>query len=44
MADTSFKIYLQSSSKAMAYREKRAEDGNTKTWIPQEQNRAFYIK
>ena len=31
-----FKIYLPSSSKAMANIEKRGEDRNTKFWISQE--------
>ena len=34
-------IYLQSSSKPTADREKKAKDGNTKTWTSQEQNELF---
>ena len=33
--------YLQSSSKAMADREKEGKDGNTKIWICQERKELF---
>ena len=36
-----FKIYLQSSSKAMADREKNRGGPNTKNWISRERKRAF---
>ena len=36
-----FKIYLQSSSKAMADTEKKGEGGKTKVWISQEQKKLF---
>ena len=34
-----FKIYLQSSSKAMADTEKRGENRNTKIWISEEREK-----
>ena len=36
-----FKIYLESSSKAMTDKEKKGEDENTKTWIPRERKELF---
>ena len=36
-----FKVYLQSSSKAMADREKRGEDGNTKILISRKWKELF---
>ena len=37
-----FKIYLRSSSKAMADREKKREEGNTKIWISRDQKELFW--
>ena len=39
--DKNFKIYPQKTSYAMADREKKSEDGNTKTWISQERKELF---
>ena len=36
-----FKIYLESSSKAMTDKEKKGEDENTKTWISRERKELF---
>ena len=36
-----FKIYLQSSFKAMGGRGKRGEDGNTKIWISRKRKKLF---
>ena len=36
-----FKIYLESSFKAMTDKEKKGEDENTKTWISRERKELF---
>ena len=36
-----FKIYLHSSSKAMAEKKKRGEEGNKKIWISRDEKELF---